>query len=465
MKFSRLSTKGIALPTVIMVLLVTMTLGCIALSLVTSQAKTEVIYEDNFIALHSAEAGLNKYLWSLNKTSPTTIVLGTPIKYPDDNPTAEYILSEEPGTTEMKKVIKSTGWALSDPTVKRTIIVTFTKRSFTEFVYFSDNDPSTIVWYSRDICYGPYHTNTSLYVQGSPTFYGKVSYVLRLEDEGQTPNYKKGTERVGKRDFPTDNSELYNYADADGIIYNGRTSIFLKPNGKMDVWNLNQTPNLKLNVDIPNDNVIYVTGTTDTDSSNKFNRDKGNVFISGILSGRLTVACANDIFITDYNPTLNTFSNVTETNGITYANTTFSNPDANGDSFIQPVNATHMLGLVANKNVCILTRGWFNDSVGNSAYSAKGDITVCAAIFAIHGKFGNSYQIASEPDTSFPDPGGILSVYGSIIQEERGAVGKTSGIGYSKRYIHDSRMLYDQPPYFLLPENTGWEINEWYEVN
>ena len=57
---------------------------------------------------------------------------------------------------------------------------------------------------------------------------------------------------------------------------------------------------------------------------------------------------------------------------------------------------------------------------------------------------------------------GELNVYGAIAQNFRGIVGTGSGpgmTGYIKNYNYDQRLAADEPPYFLQPLNTGWEVN------
>lgn len=172
MKYYKLNNKGSALPTVIMVMLVVMTLAAVVLTLITSETKAEVFYENNTSALHAAEAGLNQYLWDLNEDSGTVIPLDTVITYPEYNPTGAFTL-ELIEDTENKKVLRSTGWMLSDPMTTKTVEAAFTKRTFTQYVYFSDNDPVDIYWSSSDNLYGPYHSNTYLSIAGSPTFWGE----------------------------------------------------------------------------------------------------------------------------------------------------------------------------------------------------------------------------------------------------------------------------------------------------
>jgi hypothetical protein len=66
---------------------------------------------------------------------------------------------------------------------------------------------------------------------------------------------------------------------------------------------------------------------------------------------------------------------------------------------------------------------------------------------------------------------GVLTVVGSLVQKQRGAVGTFSGdfygtltktSGYSKNYIYDKRLLYYPPPYF--PPAKAYDLIYWREV-
>lgn len=465
MNIRKLSDRGAALVTVIMVMLVTMTFAGIVLSYITSQTKTEVYYENNITALHCAEAGVNQYLWDLNKDSAiASVLLEDEIDYPNDNPVAKYYLHLVQDTVD-KKILEATGWMDNDSSIKRTIRATFTKRSFTQYVYFSDNDPNNIWWSSSDNCYGPYHTNTSLYVWGTPTFWSNVTYVNEIVPyPGATnnPNYHVTPQRVTPVNYPNNNNELMSYAISDDYYYTGRTRIRLNSNGTITILNLNRTPNLETR-DIPTNGVIYVDGTTVT-ASNKFSSGAGNVFISGVLDGRLTVAASNDIYVTGYDPISNTFSEATATNGIRYNGTGFNLNTTTGTITVTGTGQNDMLGLVANRHVAVLTKGWFG--FGDSdVITSRQNFTIHGAIFAINGSFINSYQIDGTGST-YPTTPGTLTVRGAIIQRERGGVGNVLyGVttGYYKNYAHDPRMMFDSPPNFLRPVDSGWEIVEWIE--
>ena len=100
----RNSEKGMALPAVIMVMLITFTLSAAVLTMGTSQAKTEITYESNTQALQAAEAGLNMYLWYINKEG-SSIELDTVITYPDTNPKYAFVLHEIKHNAQKKSYI------------------------------------------------------------------------------------------------------------------------------------------------------------------------------------------------------------------------------------------------------------------------------------------------------------------------------------------------------------------------
>ena len=493
----RKSEKGMALPTVIMVMLISFTLCASVLVLAESQTKTEISYESSTQALHAAEAGINLYLWSLNKEGES-VALGSVIEYPDTNPKYGFILNESTNEAGLK-VITSKGWALYSPDITQTITATLKKKSFTEHVYFTDFEDTSIVWGNGEVCYGPLHSNTSLKISGSPKFYGRVTYVDSLHDsDAVNPIYGEGPHKIDKIEFKNSNSELIQHSTDGGYYFYGRTSIKMNSNGTLDIWcpngldpkgsnaGLSNSETRVYGCPLPSNGVIYVEGGDEDSEEQRFARDVGNVFISGKLKGRLTVAAGANIYITDYNPTIENFAHVDrrndKTNGVSYANVGFEFVDA-GDRnkyYKQTGDGDDMLGLIANKNVGILTRGWFKCKteavIVKEYYTYNGrtyayDVTkilsektvsgepinVHAAVMAIGGKFFNTHHETSPLESSPPN----IILRGSLIQKHRGAVGIVGGAGYSKNYAHDTRMAVEQPPYFLEPANAGWEVISW----
>lgn len=444
--------EGMALVAVIMVMLVSFILAAMVLSMSDSQTRTEVAYEGNTQSVQAAEAGIHKYLWSLNKEGGS-IDLDTEISYPDSNPRYVFTLDEIEDSS-IRKVVKSTGWSIYNPDIKYSVSAEIKKRSFTNHVYFTNHEDPNIWWNTGDKCYGPYRSNTSLYVMGRPEFYGEVFYKdeIKKYNSSANPYYKYGTTQQAPITFPASNNELKVLAQSEGLYFRGRTSIMMNSNGTLRIWNARDGSTNIYN--IPSNGVIYVDGDS---NSNKWNTNNGNVFISGSLKGRLTVAAANNIYITDYDPTysnFNTARNRGQTNGCSYASVGF-NFDASNQRFNNTGSGNDMLGLIANKNVEILTYGWFNNS---SARSASGNINVHAAVMAINGSFQSSkHDFSLNPDSGPP----TIILRGALIQNIRGPVGMTDGSGYNKDYAHDIRMEGESPPNFLEPAESGWEVNAW----
>lgn len=505
---------GIALPIIMIIFSITITLGFSIIFLISSQDKTTKLYVDDEKALYYAEAGYNQYLWHLNdnvnfySTDASDIMQNTPIKFED----GYYLLKvSKPNDLERYVTIRSTGWAASSPDIKRTIEVKIRKKQFVHQVYVSNNEGDNIWWTSGDEVHGPYHTNGTLRIQKRPVFYDLVTYTGDyVKGTNYNPEYKMSkAEKTEKLEFPPTNSSLKYWAELDGTVFYGRTCINLednkvrirKSNGEIDI------------IGIPPNKVIYIDGN---EGSDKWGLDTANLFISGRLRGELTIAVKNNIYITYSDPTnwydehpyfsdiyiYNKEPNpnlpmvIPQDSGIFYSNTTFGDPDNPSvwdkdlGIYVREAKGNDMLGLVANQNIFILHYGWPRDpSDGNGAYwnkawkwnsmqnrwEGKGtsswngwswheidvapkDITIHGAIFAVNGGFGyESYDTGSRK--------GYITLWGNITQNIRNPVGVVDGSGYLKKYAHDRRMFYDYPPHILEPVNTGWEIRDWKEIN
>jgi hypothetical protein len=135
--------------------------------------------------------------------------------------------------------------------------------------------------------------------------------------------------------------------------------------------------------------------------------NNGDVYISGILSGQLTVGTSDTIYITD---------------SILYNDNPITNPDS-----------TDMLSLVSQSNVYV-------------SQSAPNDVEIDAYIIAFDSFGVDNYARIPAKDT--------LSLYGGITQNRRGGVGTFNSItgvkvsGYTKDYGYDERLLLQVPPYF-----------------
>ncbi len=74
----------------------------------------------------------------------------------------------------------------------------------------------------------------------------------------------------------------------------------------------------------------------------------------------------------------------------------------------------------------------------------------------------NNYGIANANIGNSTSDEGTLTVYGSIQQDARGAIGTFSGnsivSGYSKHYLWDPRLPLYSPPYYLTPGTPSWSL-------
>lgn len=464
--------RGVVMPSVVFVIGMVTLLGFTVAFLVQSQTTMGMRYTDNEKSLHLAEAGINKYIWHLNKDSsyykkgsyePGETEPGVVTPYQD----GFYYLEVEAPTTEVPVVtIRATGWTGGSSTVMTTVEAQVHKKQFTQHLFVTGleelPDGDEVWWITGDEVAGPLHTNGRIYIDGNPVFHGKVTY------SGAAPNIRSGSRPsfaydedpegpVPQLAFPLSNTQIKTQAIRNGYYYSGRTSIYL--NGDRLKVRTYQGSSWRYyeNLPLPPNGVIYVDGTTANVSSptTKFNRQAGNVFIAGRLDGRLTVAAANDIYITHRDPTNATYGSATSTGGITYADSSFTGNDITDD----------MLGLVAGHYVRILHKNWPSFTTSGNAYTSNSNvapqnITIHAAIFALDWAF--EFE-------DYEDGGvrGVINMVGSITQKYRGAVGTFSSrtgqrqSGYLKNYVFDPRMAYETPPHFLEPVNTGWEIVSW----
>jgi hypothetical protein len=397
------------------------------------------------------------------------------------------VLDQSTGTFR----IRVTGRATQTSPIHRSIIATFKRKGFLDYLWFTDvedKDPAAmstqtertnatnycesgtpptplyrwqrpssgapsnacteIQWITGDVIDGPLHSNDSLLICGAPQFGGTggsdpVEVVPtnqpRVTAAGCTDStdmegvWKTG---VGKLVPPTDDQPLKAIAQQDGDYYQGKTIIRLETDGTMTVSNGGQTTN----VPMPDNGVIYVDSNSHAVCSVIFPSSVtygevddgcGNVYVSGTYSSNLTIASANDIIIAP-------------TSG---GKLTWSSTD---EALVRDQSKDVVLGLIANRFVRVGHAVSRSNGCSNvaSGYSSL-NLTVSAAILALqHSWMVDNYDCGMA---------GKLTVNGAIAQEWRGPVG-TGGhaSGYLKDYHYDPRLRYRSPPYFLSPVAAQW---------
>jgi hypothetical protein len=470
--------SGIAMPVVVAVIAIITLLGFTSVALVENQGSMGKRYEKSESALSVAEAGVNEYLWRLNKDSrfyatPEGIDFvndgGVPREHEFQNSDGIYTLEiTEPTAADPTVKIKSTGWIKGDENSKYAVDVDVRKRRFVQQIYLSGDEKDLsgeeVWWTTGDVVNGPFHTNGTLNIKGTPQFYGRVTYSNKVNGPNSGSNFHEGPpEKVEPLAFPLTNKQLKIQAKYNGYYFNGRTSIMLDGNS---IKIKNKDNSVQTITDLKN-GVIYIDGKVYKESydnekkADKWDPDLGNVFVSGKLNGRLTIAAANDIYITGYDPTIYNWNSVKNnpTGGIMYYDTDFTFDEYG--NVVSYSDGDDMLGLVADQRIRILHYGWFGTNSGSVALNS---ITIHAAIFALN----KSYEFENHTQGDFD----TIKLVGSICQNRRGAVGTfnrytgESESGYAhKNYSHDPRMAYDTPPHFLEPTNAGWEIVTWKKVS
>ena len=384
--------------------------------------------------------------------------------------------------------IRVTGQASPNSKVKRSIVASFRRKSFLDYLWFTHlettdpknyapSDVSTaasrcsvlrpardagfcneISFVSGDWMHGPMHTDDNFLICGAPDF-GRVPDADNpnptdvIEASGNNPttgwvgtsgcsgnapdvHYGSIVAGVDPITLPTTNTSLKSLAT--GIYsFTGKTTIVLN-GSRMTVTNA--AAHLS-NADepMPANGVIYVDNDPNSGCTSVAPRDTdytdstacGNLYVGGHSATSLTLAAKNDVIVT---PTANP-------------------PDANGarkKGLLRDSDGV-MLGLVADNFV----RVYHAVTSSNVNVDPPADLEIDAAILALSHSFTvDNYNAGAKL--------GSLTIDGAIAQLYRGAVGTHSGTtitsGYLKDYWYDDRLKYQTPPYFLQPVAASWHV-------
>ncbi len=331
-----------------------------------------------------------------------------------------------PSTFMKEYVITSTG-TVDD--ITRSIRASVKTVTFGNYAYLTGNEGGKIWFNSNDLLEGPIHTNDRFSITGSPTFKGKVTSVATSFRKGSTfnPDFQDGYQLgVPPVIFPTLQNLIDNY-----FIENGSTTPALTIDARFS-----KDASIRFNSDgtltysvwkyrwhgrqyLIRDKVV------DISSLNGLLWVKGDVEIKGTFKGRLTIVATDNIYITD--------------------DIRYEDSDANGKP---PENSTNALGIISKENI-VVADTWANAN----------DVVINAALLAL----GDSFYVENY---AFGFPRGTLTIWGSLSQKVRGAVG-TFGYGWStgfeKDYHYDTRLGDAPPPYY--PSTGQYEVFSWQEID
>ncbi len=482
--------KGSSLPIVLILITIMLLVAITVLSVVNFNTKTvdNIMHMDK--ALSIAEAGYNKYLYLLShdvsfykygqnegegfiisekydssinpewdgfvkKYEPTVYKIGS-------NIIGYYQIELTPPTMNNPVLgIKSTGWTSEQD--KRTIYVEVHRRAFTDYLMFENAIGESVPFSSKSEIKGPYFTNGDLYALRGATFYDTVGYAGK--DKAPDAIFKKEGQPV-KMDplgLPTVNEELTKWAKEKigGLTYVGETYILLNRN-KLTIKP--KDGERKENIPIPESGVIYVKDEEDK------KRENGDVYISGVLDGRLTIISDGNIYICAKDPTIeienqSEFDNAYNYQGVTYENQNIPTYDKRDITNI----SDDMLGLVTDKDIIILnrTKKWPRATGGDrrTINTTVNNIKIQAALYC------NSVTVQDLEYISSKDYGQIKYLGSRVIKEDA-ATGKVDynwwserHVGYSSENVYDYRMQYEAPPHYVEPTNAGWEVMTWKEIS
>jgi hypothetical protein len=460
------------------------------------------ISRDRKNAYAAAESGLNFYRFHLNQdnkywlrctnvpapnaTEPNPVnqqwsgagadprrwrnVQGSPAQYTIELLPAKGTTCVENDPTSMLNAttgqfrIRVTGRPSATSKLRRSIIASFRRKSFIDYVYFTmyeTSDPSgyanptqamadcgskyapqragycdDIVFADGDQVKGPFHTNDAFLVCGAPIFGRSADDAI--ESSARAPSYTQtcsggppvfnslllsGAEAL---DMPPSAQSLKTIAQSGGLSLTGTTQIRFNATGDITIANQALNNNVATNYPYPSNGVIYVDSSAPCAGPAPRSADYSElagcaqVYVSGQYTKDVTIASANDVIV----------------------KRVLGN--ANGDLKMKS-GANALLGLIANNYVRV-----YHDPAGPAA-DQMDDVQIDAAILSLNHSF-----IVDNWDEG--PRMGTLAINGAIAQKYRGIVGYVGSTGYTKNYTYDDRLRYRSPPYFLDPVQASWKV-------
>jgi hypothetical protein len=325
-----------------------------------------------------------------------------------------------------------------------------------------------------------------------------------------TYNAATSSQNAPLEPLPTTDTALAAIAAQSGCLFSGPTTILLSNSGTTENMKVTSadTPitggvdqnnsstnssacNTGVTEQAPVNGVIYVENTPSSQTcqslANPFDGEnssglysqlglfygqtgtpdcEGDAFVSGTLSGALTIATQNDIIITgnityaDCGSSFNSqFANQCPYNS---SATTSSPNDALGLIAFAFVDVNRPLATSSGTTFVMATCGSTGAQPAPYCDPGANGIVIDAAILALNDGFGvDNYAFQGNGNFS-GNTEGQLDVYGTIAEDYRPAVGTFNGTnttaGYSKYYLWDSRLEYVTVPYYLNPGTPRWAI-------
>ena len=406
------------LMTVIFILLVGMVAGALVNAAVTHRKHSDRSFQRER-AFHIAEAGLEV---ACQAVSTYGDMMGDPY-YTNRTLNGGSFSCGIDRTASFSYVISSTGvvngvkWIVQARRVEQP--------SWAKYALWMDYN-GAIYFIGGESFYGHVHSNSKIYFDETGNdgadFYDRLT--TATNEYGGTldgATFAYGLELNADQDSMANVNftSLLESAQSYGLVLTGHTFVTFT-NSTMRITNQRKGWT-NHSMTIGTNNIIYVKDTTGGLSTNRV----GRVHVSGRVDGRITLVAEEDAYLRGH---------------LTYANhpTNSSSDDA--------------VGIVVKDDILVDT------TMPNNAQ-------IHAAMMATGQDSGEDGSFAVVNHSS-GSPRGDLNVWGSIVQERRGAVGTFNGsgtsTGYSKKYGFDTRFT-SLPPPFYPRLSTKLSIADWRE--
>lgn len=335
---------------------------------------------------------------------------------------------------------KITSIAYDETLKNRAQVETYVRLTSVNQDVWGTNSEGGVLFVSGDSIWGSIRSNGSFYIHNSPYIDGATktaaSYnVIDGSNSTAAPaDVFNGGVKFNLAKINFDPNLVTDLRDEASLIIQDGSNIEFMPDGTYEITRT--TVETIEGVDVESTttvtNWIDSLGVSGKESDNIIYVD-GSVTVRGKVAGTVSVVADGSITID---------------HSIVYASKA-DNPDPNSWPVGNEPEIQERLGLYATKKVM---------AVG----SYGEDLNIHAAVFVTD---------ENDPSTStyirgfcvedyfenFGTP--YINFYGSIIQNQRGAVGTTGGSGFYKNYHQDARFITSPPPGSPLstPEFFGWE--------
>lgn len=284
------------------------------------------------------------------------------------------------------------------------------QQAWSRFALWYNNSAGPIWIGAGEVFNGPVHANTMIYLDGNPIFNDLLSSTAAWWGPGSDLSqvqFNGGTWLNAPAD--TTATVVFSNLLADATLTVTGQTYMTMAGTNIFITNTRRGWN-NYRLAAPSNGLLYV------DTANYGAGKNGIIYLGGELDGRLTVVAEDSIRITNH---------------LTYA--------------VHPTNGSDdALGLIAQNDV----------EVRNNA---PANLNVFAHIIACNTDNSTYESGFFVQDYSTRYGCGFLNVYGGIVENNRGAVGTTSGRGYTKNYTYDERFRTAPPPHYP----TVLDIYQW----